>query len=434
MALEKFSCPSCGASLQLKPGLSRVSCRYCGSAYVLKENRNAPFSSSGASSTDNPADVLLIPHPASVISLKDIYAPKLQFGRPIEETCGRILDVPYPEYEKAFLELDSKIRFLAMVSLLLEENYQLSGRLVLNVVPKYLPYEDRCGSEPLPEDKILQLREPSVVYRHQRNYATGLTPDSLKKYGGHFDLQVSYRSTDAEKNRRTASSNASLLLKPYGFTVSDAEKTTLPGTEIYSKEGFLNNAEKRHGRVWASSYTERTVTLQITPSYAEKLLTDEEKEKLEKIGKHDCLDTLAEGFITMLNSGYERQLELRRSFPVELITEQDRVGLGNVRRSESPYTVAYYDYGSAMDGRSGHTGARVFREFGMSVLKDRSLRLMVSASLLSKILPSCGDGGECRWHITGVDPDLLTGYSKTPVTAVTLSPAASAKAVYDSWI
>ena len=439
MRLEKLNCPACGAPLQPKPGLDRVTCSYCGCTYRLRNTSEKTAgrstgnnSQSAAAYRDNPADVELIPVPMPVIDLGDFFAPKFHQGYPIEKQTGKIVDAKYPNVEIVKKEQDGRVRFLAMVSLLRQESYQMKGRLILNIVPKYLPGK-AVETDPLTSDEIKQLREPSVIYYPHKNIATYLYSDCLKKDG--YVNTTAYTSGDAKWKRQKILQDAETLVKPYGFSVSAQGKVTRPSNEVYGKDDFFHNQGKKHYRTWATEYTEEKVSLKITPAYAEKLLSPKEKEQLTKIGSHEIINVLAEEFSAMLNRGYQKQLEIRKSFPVRLIVKSDGIGLGDLSDLDEGRTILahFFQPGSALDKRDDAHGLRRFKEFGMSDLQKMELRLMVAAQLLARILAMTDSEGTDQWYISEILPEIKT-FGNSFLTAVKLTPAAKTKGVYNDWV
>ena len=308
----------------------------------------------------------------------------------------------------------------------------MKGRLILNIVPKYLPGK-AVETDPLTSDEMKQLREPSVIYFTSRNIATNLPPDCLKKYG--YVNNSAYTSWNAERERQKILQNAETLVKPYGFTVSAQGKVTRPGNEVYGKDDFFHNQFKKHYRTWATEYTEEKISLKITPAYAEKLLSPKEKEQMMKIGSHEIIRVLAEEFSAMLNRGYQKQLETRKSFPVRLIVKSDGIGLGDLSYLSEGRTIMahFFRTGSALDKRDDVHGLRRFKEFGMSDLQKMELRLMVAAQLLARILAMTESEGTDQWYISEILPEIKT-FGNSFLTAVKLTPAAKTKGVYNDWV
>ena len=62
MEVIKLQCASCGSPLEVKPGMERATCPYCGMTYLIGRNGdNASGGRTKSANGDNPVDVLLIP-------------------------------------------------------------------------------------------------------------------------------------------------------------------------------------------------------------------------------------------------------------------------------------------------------------------------------------------------------------------------------------
>lgn len=438
MSVRKIQCPACSRRFDADAGPGRARCSACGYAFAL---RGIALDTSGRTeaepyvhnNADRPVGVRRIPVAAPEIPLGYILQPDVKPGGTL--LCSSYVFSgmrSYPAFEDVQGYVGSVIRFCSMLALICNAGFPVSGKLILDAVPKYLPgeaSEDRRKdpSKPFAPDEIARLQEARRIYGDS---------DRLKR-----NNRVVYDRSVAERSFQQAYQMAEALQARFGFSYSDAEIERDHQNEEYRKTGFLAGSGK-HFRAWAVMSTERTVHLDVTPDYAKKMLSALDREHLERMGRHKLLVDAAEMFAGLLIRGYHRQLRDSRPARVWLMTTQFEFGLGSFGKGEDSDITQSCTYGFEAaasllripPGEGGYYTKVLFKQSGMNLLTDSDLQLMLLAQLYGRIRAILRSKDEEHWRVCRLVAHFRYGNAPGYGAGICLEPEAKTEKVYDDWL
>ena len=423
MSIRKYQCECCSAPLEVKPGMRRITCAYCGMVYQLEERASSAGAQTG-SAGDNPVDVRLVPMGGGPIALGCWNLTK--YG--VEGT----LRVSVSEQT-----MEQKLTFFAALALLRDREIPILGQAITGYTSKYLPPVDKKRDKELcspgsafTQEEIDRLVEPRFTYSHMHRNEDAL---SQRNGNGYKDPIAYDREQNAGQNRERQA-HAEQLFGRWGIQATARTLRTPPGAEAYHPRFLLIRGGTWVRRYWTNEFTVLTFRMNMTPRQARASLGAENLEMLQKLGRHAMLDQVAAEMADMMNRGYEEQLRLRKPEPVQVDVYEDYVALGGTRYGMRGYEFHYFTRGMALTWTTTGPDRWYYKEFGLGNLPGVQAQLLLGAQVLSRLLPLCEEDGTPRWNLTSVKETAIDQYKHQYCISMELYPAAKAEAVYESWV
>ncbi|MBR0130803.1 MAG: hypothetical protein IJM08_05835 [Firmicutes bacterium] len=436
MELKVMKCKSCGAVLDVRPWSSRVVCSSCGMVYFV-ENSNAAGSASrqataqggnAQSSPDNPVDVILVPSGDKTISLGMVFSPEdwrsqepnlsnmasftIQY---IADDCVRYEYNHHgcsPEYRKDLLadfesELDRRITFFSLLSMLSGEGFDLDiGNMYLDFRALYdrTVYKESPAKESVNTENYI---EPDIYYFNNKI-------DSLKRTKDSFSI-ASCSKAERDKFYRELDKCADEIVSKYQLGYKDEIRYSAPAIEQYRVLSVLGISHPDKYRAWGLRFRDRRLFKTVQPGDAAALLSPEQIDTAERVGRNECVEIIAERLFRELAAEEQAELQARED-PAYKYYVSINVSAGNVNyhRDILKYGKLYKAYSQKYE----------FKEFGMKDIEDPFIRSCLTAHIFTKLREYEKKGGYVGWNITG--------YKGSSV--VDLKLAATTRGIYKDWV
>lgn len=177
MELTKLQCTSCGGALEIKPGIDRVKCQFCGMNYLIERKETEKSAGGSKADGDNPIDVNFVLIPTNTISfdteLETFHVPrKIRLKKDIDFSYlrdhlkgdGILADPDYINQRDSTLNLVSaRLYLFACISYATKETFDIEiGKVSLE--PVYLYYTGKDDKHFSDES---YYAEPDVIYEER---------------------------------------------------------------------------------------------------------------------------------------------------------------------------------------------------------------------------------------------------------------------------
>ena len=401
MELKQIKCQCCGSNMELVPGLRRLKCGFCGANYIIEyKNEKNSSSRSYFNNNDNPADILLIKLDSGTIYLGQSIMPS---GLP--SYMASSLD-PNNWYNKEDYEtkLQGKLSMLAALSYLSGETCNIEvGHIYMDPVLLYHGYatDSNVTFNAAEEDKKGYLKEPYRTWKH--HYGPYSDNRGVMKRDG--SNEKAYQSAQNDRQNREWREYIDGIIGRYGLEYEDSTEYSDPSWE-YFKNRFIFLYNTR--RLWFTRYTDRRVYISITPEKAGRILTPEGVDKLERMGRNECIKDMCATIYNYLSANAARQLETRK------------LETGIVRTYSN-----YVAFVAGKDNIYAPENQIHFNSFGMSPITEPELRVYLEAYLINGVRGLCRANNDVLWNVSEIiDHDV----------AVKMTPEAMTRGVYNDWV
>ena len=366
---ERLSCSSCGAPLDLKPGLRKTACPYCGTVHLIRIPEEHKTDKPAKNSYDIPEDIEIVPMDYREMSLANtlsgpdgirfrysLYSSEKTHYMPGEwrlEGGNRYEPVTFTEIGRdsdRFRILDDELQIRYALSYLLDENYDLGLRFDFS------------------EDSVVLTR----LY----------DPNSIKK--GTLFTRV---ETLREREKLRAENEASKML--------DGKVR-----EIAKWLDFDEPVQTGSGDV----YHNWTVSRRVTPGFAEAHLHKDFLETIKRVSDNPVLDRIAEEMARYLNMADGQYIRVgEREAQIGEWEEHNDGDIGWYTCKYNPDRGIVWK--SAGGGSIEYVGDRLewkYKAFSMDSIKDPHTRMAVLAALIPKIFRLTADNGDPRYVVRDV--------------------------------
>ena len=170
MEVIKLQCTSCGSPLEVKPGMDRAGCPYCGMTYLIGRNGdNAAGERTKSANGDNPVDVLLIPLFANtVVNDTRLQASAALNNERFPYTGSFANSILSDSHIEALDALDNKVqkavRFISCIAYVTKKTYTLDiGDVKMDPVFLYYNAEKENKDEHFAPEEMSCFTEPEAI-------------------------------------------------------------------------------------------------------------------------------------------------------------------------------------------------------------------------------------------------------------------------------
>ena len=392
-AVKKLECTGCASPLEMKPGINRITCKFCGSSYIVSSDDVTDTESYVIKGDhDNPADVILKKADINNTDL-NIYSNSYLYCMSEKADAGETLRKTESDYywndriqklnsnyEKLKPELDRKVKLFAAISYLSGERYDLDvGRIVLN---------EQTLKSSLYKNKNERKNDPLAI-----------SPDEIKSL-----KELNIKDKNADKFIALKNRYAEELISNYKFSYNDVTKYQSP-TWGYENVPRLIGRDKTLEEMYTIRYTERTLCSQMTPELAREVLSSNEIDMIDKIKDNHYVDEVSSEIYDMLSKLAGVQLSVHSVFPIRISIHENGVyfSFGDPKRK-----IEHIDTLGLLEKHASHqTYTRFytykFKEYGMKDIDDPLICEFVLASIFSRINKIAGESQGLRWGMSTVD-------------------------------
>ena len=452
MELKKLQCESCGATLDIKPGLSQVVCDYCGLIYGIENNESSSWNNESypvklnihktdssttqrlvslygdSSFYDFPFDSAKIIN-EHIISHrdKDFSSCFIASIPQSQSKAGYDLEVPL---EVAYQDIEIKTRFWASLSYITGETYRLVDRIELDLTPLYdekpvIKFSDNYVTE----EEVKQLKKAHQIFMNVRMIEGVLlgadTEDYLSPKGNNYLFYDDRVETTVSKRRRDSVMS---FVNKYGFETKEFSEYSFPYWERFEIAGALLIK-----RLWVWGRHALTIAKDMTPNLALTILTEQEMHNLDALKNNKVINSIALQMSDVLNKGYERAIAEQDYINPVLLMNSDSISLSK----DTIDGIEIVDQGTAFQ----HTGKApclwVFNNLGMKNIDNSDLRRAFIAALYANIMKYVTVNNELRFEPTQFTNSFnqqLKRRNTKDYMLLKLVNAYHSEAVYDDWI
>ena len=410
MELLKLQCSSCGGSLEIKPGIDRLKCPYCGTNYLLKRDDNNTKSTMTNASGDNPVDVVLVPMQENTI----IFEPKDLVTIPSAMGANGIrLDSDKEINPKLFEKIVEIIKLFACLVYLTKKDFQLElGQIPLDETLVYYKGKKKIGYDYVFSDEdLLDLVEPKKTYYH-------MGWDTLNK--PQYNKDALYDSKIKMKLNEEKKKIINDFITKYKIEYEDKVKCSSTICEHYKKDVFIKTINCE--RFWTCKYTSRRLFLKMNYEMATKILSEDDITKLNKIGKQDCIKDMASIIYQELAHESEEQLKERKHNYIKLHFTKDHISIENPNNFKTMVSS-----GGAKSWKSQQFISIDYKNYGMSNVENKEINALLLAQTINYVFSLIDENKDVKWNISEVNFFDL-------VIELKLFPTVKAEGVYNSWI
>ena len=414
MEVLKLQCTSCGSPLEIKPGIDRAVCQYCGMTYLIGRNGDpAANTRTKNADGDNPVDVRLIPLSDNTVvydsRLKAEVSAK-QEGFPFSRSYTDSIysdDMISSSLDKLGSKVQTGVRFLSCLAYVTGETYTLDiGDLKMDPVYMYYNGErNNDGKRFLPEE-LPYLVEPAAIY---------YDPDMLVRQKGD---SPSYDKKKNENKNREYDAKVSLLIAKYRMDYTDTVCYSDVVVKPYTRKPLFGKAVTKQ-RYWAERYTCRSLFTNVTPELARQYLTDEDASRLARMESISCIPEMAAVMYKEFSKDAKYQLEQRIHEKITVEIGADGIVVKNLRN------LVTHRQGNRT-WQSPQWIEIDYHNYGMSTINDPAVTRYLAAHLIMHLNRMLRENGDPAWKLTGFYGDAkLTLY---------FYPALKAVGVYNEWV
>ena len=385
MQLVELKCSNCGAKLEVIPGTDRVICEYCGASYLIQreQERGAARPRGTAASNDNPVRVKLISQNVRYASLNIAFPERSDWLRlPLYFNGYRDFD-----FERMQKGLMARLCLFAAQSYATGEQYDL---LAAHIYTDYhLLYHKKYNSEnekpPIPAAKDMAAYSETELAGFEE-------PEKIWPYNKRdfLDKQIDKEPERPKQNNAACSKKLNDwidgMIRTYGM---EARRTVryLAVEQEYKKLSLFGK-EKPCKRLWLEQYTDVCLTMTMTPDKAVRVLTEEQREVLDRIKKNRVVGEIAGELVRELNAIAEVQLSTRVNHDVAF-----KVG--------GLYTSLDVTYWRNCN-RMFYSKRVEFKKYGMNPIRAQEVRPCVAGALLGRIADIQKRTGQPVWGVQTV--------------------------------
>ncbi|MBR4470821.1 MAG: hypothetical protein IKS54_05840 [Erysipelotrichaceae bacterium] len=372
-SLKQLICSSCGAPLDIKPGLRKTVCSYCGSVFVIenKEDKKDLTQNKQIDTSDNPADIVAVPMNYKEMSIINPFHKGIALMPYYENIYGLDKEfIPFGEWT--------------------EENNP-----GLYVVEEFVDINEDSDRYKIFHDE-LEIRY-SLSYLLKETYELSLdfdfadaNIDCLSLYENEkedkgFHLFKSKEEIQEEK-KRNAQIKASHLLDQKVLELSEMLGFEKP---VLTKQGEI--------------YNNWRISCKLTPELSKSRLSPDFLAAVDRASKNPVLDQIAEEMAKYLNLADGRYIKINK----------ESLMIGDwVYGKDGDYSwyTCKYTPGDGIAYKRGETiitdGVRLcwfFKTYSMSNITDKHIRMAVLTALIPKILALTVENGKPRYVVRKVD-------------------------------
>ncbi len=306
--LIRLKCSNCSAELELVPGTDRVICEYCGASYLIQRDREAPAAGPRrmAASNDNPVRVKLISQNVRYASL-GVAFPKRSDNGWMPRYYNGYSDL---NYDRMYTKLMDRLRLFAAQSYATGERYDVLAAHIYTDF--HLLYHKKYNGEnekptiPMAKDisaysagELAEFAEPEKIWPYH----------SLDILDKQIDKEPERPKQDNAACSKKLNERIDALIRTYGM---DERRTVrYRAVELAYKKIPLFGKEKELKRLWLEQYTDVCLTIAMTPDKAVRVLTEAQREALDRIKKNRAVGEIAGELVRELDAIAEVQLSTR---------------------------------------------------------------------------------------------------------------------------
>ena len=389
-------CSSCGASLEIIPGVDHILCNACGSTYLVEHQTKRDYSAISTSHNDNPASVIL-----KKLDVNTVYADLTVIGdnrrgeialstprdEPDDLYSYVILESlkPDADYSKDYIYVDNnkeyrrlgyitKIDFLMMfyssLSYLTNESFKIVfGHFPLDIHLMKISNRNKSG-------------ELFDYYRLSDEEISSLVEvGKLKNYDWWGEKE--FRKNNRIRSEKYLGITNELITK-YQLSYNDNV------TYLRTSTAYYNFQKSKY--VWtenlAYKYVDRLLYSEITSNKAALVLGNTKISQINSIMSYEFLKDIAGRLYEYIRKAELRQISERRVYPLYFHVCRDGVCFGENRRCLSIIP---------------------FSEFGMKPISDEMIPFL-DAILISQIKLIAKMNNSLNWGVL-VDKDSFNNLS-----------------------
>lgn len=420
MKLIKLQCSSCGGPLEIKPGIDRVRCPYCGMNYYLERKGTSGYANPGANATgDHPVDIVLVPLPENLISLSK--STDLSSA----ETCVLESQGTFFSVDKinGFKGLDEELtklaRIIAPVQYLTKKTYTIDvGNQVLNPVLMYFDNNRAAGEAVLAEEISHLVTANNIYHDNVKPAAITLTKPPRGR--------IWYSKKENDKANRDKSAALKTLMTKWHMTYADEVRYSKPFVRSERKKTLFG--WKDATRTFTKQYTIRRLSFEMGDELAKAFLSDQDISNINRIGQNECIGEMAEIIYREFSKDAKRQLELRQYGEITVEVQTKQIIIKNLRNK----TIQY-----GTDGKQTYSWAPIYIQYsnyGMSDINRLDVECFLTAHLINHINHMIESNGDTRWNLRYCYTSDRMSPNNDSGVHLEFSPALKTEGVYQNWI